>query len=101
MSHNSLLLIWLSIPFSIALCLLSTLFYLLRTTRRASPTAAPYQELEEVPFSSHPNKHQLSKIPETIGILGAGVSGLLTCKTLLEQGYSVEVLEKNSDIGGV
>lgn len=36
-----------------------------------------------------------------IGIIGAGISGLVTAKVFLEQGFDVEVLEKSGDLGGV
>lgn len=36
-----------------------------------------------------------------IGIIGAGISGLVTAKTFLQKGYYVTVLEKADDIGGV
>ena len=34
-----------------------------------------------------------------ICIIGAGQSGLVTCKTFIEQGFNVIVLEKNSNNG--
>lgn len=37
----------------------------------------------------------------TIGIIGAGISGLVTAKTMLEYGYEVVVFEKNNEPGGV
>ncbi|WP_160715066.1 flavin-containing monooxygenase [Chitinophaga solisilvae] len=37
----------------------------------------------------------------SIGIIGAGVSGLVTAKTFLEGNHHVSVLEKTSGIGGV
>ncbi|NSL85816.1 NAD(P)-binding protein [Chitinophaga sp. Mgbs1] len=37
----------------------------------------------------------------SIGIIGAGVSGLVTAKTFLEGNHHVTVLEKTSGIGGV
>ena len=64
-------------------------------------TGEPYQELSKAAYANHPNKHFLSKVPETIGIIGGGVAGLCTAKELLTQGYAVEVLEKNSGLGGV
>lgn len=36
-----------------------------------------------------------------IGIIGAGLSGLVTAKTMLEYGYEVVVFEKNDEPGGV
>ncbi|WP_133468568.1 flavin-containing monooxygenase [Paraglaciecola marina] len=36
-----------------------------------------------------------------IGVIGAGLSGLVTIKELIEEGHDVICLEKNKDIGGV
>lgn len=36
-----------------------------------------------------------------IAVIGAGLSGLVTAKTLLEYGYDVQVYEKENEIGGV
>jgi cation diffusion facilitator CzcD-associated flavoprotein CzcO len=38
---------------------------------------------------------------KTIGIIGAGVSGIITAKTCLEYGYEVKVFEKDAELGGV
>jgi phytoene dehydrogenase-like protein len=38
---------------------------------------------------------------KTIGIIGAGLSGLVTAKTCLEYGYEVKVFEKDTELGGV
>ncbi|HLA52180.1 MAG TPA: NAD(P)-binding domain-containing protein [Flavitalea sp.] len=38
---------------------------------------------------------------KTIGIIGAGLSGLVTAKTCLEYGYEVKVFEKDPELGGV
>ncbi|RIV18665.1 FAD-binding protein [Fibrisoma montanum] len=38
---------------------------------------------------------------QTVGIIGAGVSGLVTAKTMREHGFSVVVFEKESELGGV
>lgn len=38
---------------------------------------------------------------KTIGIIGAGISGLVTAKTCLEYGYDVKVFEKDKEAGGV
>lgn len=35
------------------------------------------------------------------GIIGAGLSGLVTAKTLLEEGFDVTILEKDDEVGGV
>ncbi len=37
----------------------------------------------------------------TIGIIGAGVAGLVTAKTLLAQGFECTVVEQNTELGGV
>jgi len=36
-----------------------------------------------------------------VGIIGAGVTGLVTAKTFLEEGYQVTVFEKQKGLGGV
>lgn len=38
---------------------------------------------------------------KTIGIVGAGLSGLVAAKTCLEYGYSVLIFEKEKELGGV
>jgi len=38
---------------------------------------------------------------KTIGIIGAGLSGLVTAKTCLEYGYTVKIFEKETELGGV
>lgn len=38
---------------------------------------------------------------KNICVIGAGVSGLVTAKTFLEEGYDVTVFEKKPDLGGV
>ncbi len=38
---------------------------------------------------------------KTIGIIGAGLSGLVTAKTCLEYGYKVKMFEKDTELGGV
>lgn len=38
---------------------------------------------------------------QNVLVIGAGLSGLVTAKTLLEYGYSVTVFEKDPEIGGV
>lgn len=40
-------------------------------------------------------------LKQKITIIGAGLSGLVTAKTLLEYGYEVQVFEKENEIGGV
>lgn len=37
----------------------------------------------------------------TVGIIGAGVSGLVTAKTLRERGFDVVLFEKEAELGGV
>ncbi len=36
-----------------------------------------------------------------IGIIGAGISGLITAKAFIERGYRVTVLELAANVGGV
>ncbi|MBT8136557.1 MAG: NAD(P)-binding protein [Gammaproteobacteria bacterium] len=36
-----------------------------------------------------------------IGIIGAGVAGLITAKSFLEEGFDCEVLERKGSLGGV
>ena len=38
---------------------------------------------------------------ETVAIIGAGIAGLCTAKTLLALGYEVAIFEKEADLGGV
>ena len=38
---------------------------------------------------------------QTIGIIGAGISGIVTAKTCLEYGFRVKVFEKENELGGV
>jgi len=40
-------------------------------------------------------------VKATIAIIGAGIAGLCTAKTLLALGYDVQVFEKEPDLGGV
>lgn len=42
-----------------------------------------------------------SGVNQKIAIIGAGISGLCTARILLACGYTVEVFEKEADIGGV
>lgn len=46
------------------------------------------------------NSPSLKKVKK-IGIIGAGISGLVTAKTLREYGFEIVVFEKESEIGGV
>lgn len=41
------------------------------------------------------------KTTPLVGIIGAGVSGLVTAKTMREHGFSVMVFEKENELGGV
>ena len=41
------------------------------------------------------------KTNQTVGIIGAGVSGLVTAKTIREHGFSVVVFERETELGGV
>jgi cation diffusion facilitator CzcD-associated flavoprotein CzcO len=36
-----------------------------------------------------------------VGVIGAGISGLVTAKVLLEDGFDPIVFEKDMDLGGV
>ncbi|MEO5998899.1 MAG: NAD(P)/FAD-dependent oxidoreductase [Chitinophagaceae bacterium] len=38
---------------------------------------------------------------KTIGIIGAGLSGIVSAKTCLEYGYAIKVFEKDTELGGV
>ncbi|CAG9310768.1 unnamed protein product [Blepharisma stoltei] len=76
-------------------------YYLFSKRTLPEPTGKPYQELPKASYEDHPNKHIISKIPKTIGIIGAGMSGLISAKTFRTQGYEVEVIEKRPGPGGV
>ena len=41
------------------------------------------------------------KTKQTVGVIGAGVSGLVTAKTMREHGYAVVVFERGLELGGV
>ena len=41
------------------------------------------------------------KANQTVGIIGAGVSGLVTAKTMREHGFSVILFEREAELGGV
>ena len=84
-------------------CLATTVISYLtfRTQPTPSPEGPAYQKLPQTPYDRHANQHFLTKIPRTIGIIGGGSAGLVTAKVLSEQGFQVEVLEKNSRTGGV
>lgn len=76
-------------------------FILFRPVKLPVAEGPPYQPLPKLPYAQHPNQHFLSKVPTTVGIIGAGISGLITAKVLAQQGYTVQVLEKRDHIGGV
>ena len=61
----------------------------------------PYQFLPRAGRADNPNKHFLTQVPIRIGIIGGGISGCITAKTLSQQGYDVEVLDKNGTFGGL
>ena len=65
------------------------------------PQGPAYQQLPKAAYEQHPNRHVLSKVPGTVGIIGGGASGLITAKVLQQQGYTVQILEKRDHIGGV
>ena len=46
-----------------------------------------YTKFRIPPFLENPNTHFLSKNPQNIGIIGSGIAGLITAKTLKQQGY--------------
>lgn len=52
-------------------------------------------------MKSHPNKHWLTREPKKIGIIGAGAAGIIYGKTLHQQGYDVQIYDKQDKIGGV
>lgn len=74
-----------------------------------STLALPKRELEGEPYSllpktiylDNPNKHFITSTPSKIGIIGGGISGCITAKTLSQQGYNVEILDKNPSVGGL
>ncbi|WP_223833970.1 flavin-containing monooxygenase [Spirosoma profusum] len=45
--------------------------------------------------------HATSNHPKKVGIIGAGVSGLVTAKTMREHGFEVVLFEKEAELGGV
>lgn len=79
----------------------TTAYYLFKNREIPEPSGEAYQELPKLPYEKNPNKHIITKTPKTIGIIGAGISGLIGAKILKAQGYDVEVIEKNSGPGGV
>ena len=76
-------------------------YYLFRELPVPTAEGPAYQRLEKKSYDQHPNKHFLTKVPETIGIIGGGPAGLATAKALNQQGFKVEVLEKGTKAGGV
>lgn len=78
-----------------------TYLYLNQELPEIPTIGEPYQILPRASISDHPNLNLISKIPNTIGIIGGGIGGSITAKTLVQQGYNVEVLEKNPSPGGL
>ena len=48
-----------------------------------------------------PKQEENPKLHHDVTVIGAGWSGLVACKYMLEEGLSVVALEKREDIGGV
>lgn len=48
-----------------------------------------------------PIQLSIMKTTQTVAIIGAGVSGLVTAKTMREHGFSVVVFEREAELGGV
>lgn len=66
-----------------------------------TPSEAPYKlQPKSLSISDNPNKHHITRIPKTICIVGAGRAGCVAAKVLAQQGYTVDVYEKNSSFGG-
>ena len=76
-------------------------YFLFRELPLPSASGPPYQRLEQKAYDQHPNRHFITKVPVTIGVVGGGSTGLATAKVLKQQGFQVEVLEKGTDVGGV
>lgn len=51
-------------------------------------------------YLDNPNKHHISRIPKTVCIVGAGRTGCAAAKVLSQQGYQVDIYDKNSSFGG-
>src|SRR4051812_2500464 len=45
--------------------------------------------------------NQFSRVKMRVGIIGAGVSGLVTARVFLSQGHAVTVFEQRDTLGGV
>jgi dimethylaniline monooxygenase (N-oxide forming) len=56
---------------------------------------------KHLPQNHKPQTLRTMKDVRTIGIIGAGLSGIVTAKTCLEYGYSVKMFEKDPELGGV
>jgi len=57
-----------------------------------------------IPHFDHmatPKQEENPKLHHDVTVIGAGWSGLVACKYMLEEGLSVVALEKREDIGGV
>ena len=76
-------------------------YYMLKPLECREPDSHPYQLLPKASYSDHPNKHYLTKVPESVGVVGGGISGAIVAKTLSQQGYKVEVIERNPGAGGI
>lgn len=87
----------LALPISVA----GTGIYLAMPIKQEETQGAPYQLLPKSSYSDHPNKIFITKNPQKIGVIGGGIAGAIVAKTLSQQGYSVEVLEKNPGAGGL
>ena len=76
-------------------------YYLLVPLPKRDLSGPEYSLLPKAGFGDNPNKHFIPSIPHRIGIIGGGISGCITAKTLSQQGYSVEILDKNPSVGGL
>ena len=43
----------------------------------------------------------MSTLGKSVGIIGAGAAGLITAKTLLDDGFEVLVITRDASVGGV
>ena len=51
--------------------------------------------------ASSENRDNSTDPAQRVGIIGAGIAGLVTAKIFLENGFDVQVFEKEPDLGGV
>jgi dimethylaniline monooxygenase (N-oxide forming) len=49
---------------------------------------------------SNKNYEMASDNTKTVAVIGAGIAGLVTAKTLAQDGFDVQVFEKGNDLGG-